>query len=216
MRMNRILIGALSAASYSDRRKWCRDTWFSLAQKHLAGAVFLIGDGEQPSFSVDGMLTMPCSDDYSRLPQKTRAFCQWALTQPGWDYLLKCDDDTALSIARLATYGLAGRDYIGARWRPGVEYGSGGAGYLLSRRATKIVAERLTAKEGSEDLLVGSLLLSLGVKLSIESRLVPWGNMNKRPMPGNDLISAHAVQGDVFDAIHREVDLPFFAELAAE
>lgn len=214
--MNRILIGALSAASYSDRRKWCRDTWFPLAQKHLAGAVFLIGDGEQPSFSVDGMLTMPCSDDYSRLPQKTRAFCQWALLQPGWDYLLKCDDDTALSIARLATYGLGGRNYIGARWKPGVEYGSGGAGYLLSRKAAQIVAEHLTMPEGNEDELVGRVLGKHGVILSAEQRLVPWGNMNKRPMPGNDLISVHAVQGDVFDAIHREIDLPFFAELAAD
>ena len=53
------------------------------------------------------------------------------------------------------SYDLAGRDYVGAEWRPGVGYGSGGAGYFLAGPAAAIVAERLTHTTGVEDLLVG-------------------------------------------------------------
>ena len=61
-------------------------------------------------------------------------------------------------------------------------YGSGGAGYFLSRRAAALVAERLeTHKTGAEDLLVGQVLRAAGVGFSSEPRLVPFGSMEHRP-----------------------------------
>ncbi len=220
--MNRILIGALSAQGYADRRANCLDTWMQFARSpgrsHLRGinGVFLVGEpGRILAAREDRILYLPVPDDYPHLPMKTRAFCQWALTQPDWDYLFKCDDDTAIAITRLATYDTDGRDYIGAEWQPGVDYGSGGAGYLLSRRAAEIVAERMTLQMGNEDQEAGNVLRRAGIRLSIEPRFIPWGNMEKRPRPDNDLITAHAVGREVFEAVHREVDVPALAALGA-
>ncbi len=165
-------------------------------------------------------LALPCPDDYPSLPQRTRWFCQWALNLPspsgrgaggdgdsplalcgrgaggeglaGWDYLFKCDDDTYVSIPRLLAYDTAGRDYIGAQWKPGVNYASGGAGYFLSRKAAAIVAEKLTQATGAEDLLVGQILRTAGIPFSIEPRLVPFASIERRPRRDNDLITLHA------------------------
>ena len=121
-----------------------------------------------------------------------------------WDYLFKCDDDTYVSIPRLLAYDLAGRDYVGAEWQLRVGYGSGGAGYFLSRRAAALIAERLTAATGAEDLLVGQILRAAGIPLHIEPRLVPFGSMEHRPRQGNDLITLHGVGADAFLAAHAE------------
>ena len=116
-------------------------------------SVFLLGcpTALQPELVGTHALVCPCPDDYPSLPQRTRWFCRWALAQNDWDYLFKCDDDTYVSITRLSLYDLAGRDYVGAEWKPGVGYGSGGAGYFLSRKAATAVAERLEQPCGAED-----------------------------------------------------------------
>ena len=159
-------------------------------------------------------LALPCPDDYASLPQRTLWFCRWALEEGGrgkgeggWDYLFKCDDDTYVSIPRLLSYDLRGRDYVGAEWRPGVGYGSGGAGYFLSRRAAGLVAERLTQATGAEDLLVGQILRAAGIEFSIEPRLVPFGSIEHRPRRENDLITLHGVEADAFLAAHAETGL---------
>jgi hypothetical protein len=121
--------------------------------------------------------------------------------------LLKCDDDTYVSIPRLLAYDQQGRDYIGAEWKPGVGYGSGGAGYFLSRRAAEVVAQGLTQATGAEDLLVGQVLRSAGIEMSIEPRLVPFGSMEHRPRRDNDLITLHGVEADAFLAAHAETGL---------
>jgi hypothetical protein len=125
--------------------------------------------------------------------------------QPGWDYVLKCDDDTYVAAARLAAYDPGGHDYLGAEWRPGVDYGSGGAGYLLSRRAAQTVTQSPMHHLGAEDLLVGQVLRAAGVKLTIEPRLIPWGTEEKRPKAGNDLITAHKFGPELWAKTHEEV-----------
>lgn len=207
--MSRIIIGALSGWKYHDRRQRCLTTWMRDADELDVQAVFLLGCpmiGQPEPLGLHA-LACPCPDEYNTLPQRTLAFCRWALGQPNWDYLFKCDDDTYVSLPRLLAYDLAGRDYIGAEWKPGVGYGSGGGGYFLSRKAAAIVAERLTQKTGAEDLLVGKMLREAGVAFSIEPRLVPFGSMDRRPMADNDLITLHGVQADAFLASHAETGL---------
>ena len=207
--MNRILIGALSARDYKDRRQNCLETWVVAARAMGMDTRFLIGDSSLAQLQDDGTtLWLPVPDDYPSLPQKTQAFCAWALGRTDWDYLLKCDDDTAICASRLAEYDTAGKDYIGAEWRQGVDYGSGGAGYFLSRRAAEIVAERLRHTVGPEDLLVGDVLRAAGIHLFKDGRFVPFGTIAHRPALSNDLITAHAVGREVFEAIHRELDTP--------
>jgi hypothetical protein len=220
--MTRILIGALSGWKYQERRQRCLDTWMQDAEAIGLRSVFLLGcpTAAQPERIGPHALVCPCPDDYASLPQKTRCFCQWALStqyavpstqysvlSTSWDYLFKCDDDTYVSIPRLVAYAeneLHGRDYVGAEWRPGAGYGSGGAGYFLSRKATEIVAERLEMATGPEDLLVGQVLRAAGVPLAIEPRLVPFGATEHRPRKGNNLLTVHGVDADAFLASDAE------------
>ena len=164
-RRPRILIGALSGWAYAERRERCLSTWMADAYELTTPAFFLLGcpTCKHPEQLGPHHLALPCPDDYPSLPQRTRWFCQWALNLPSpsgrgaggeglarWDYLFKCDDDTYVSIPRLLAYADSflspntshlSPDYIGAEWKPGVKYASGGAGYFLSRKAAAIVAE---------------------------------------------------------------------------
>ena len=188
----RYLIGALSGWAYADRRQLCLETWFPDAAACGIDAVFLLGEPAVKGPDRNGpLLILPCPDAYRTLPQRTWHFVRWAMERDDWDYLLKCDDDTYVSASRLAAYDPQGCDYIGAEWRPGAGYGSGGAGYLLSRRAAEIVAAKMLAPLGAEDQLVGLRMREHGIPLTIDPRFVPWGSEERRPTLGNDLITAH-------------------------
>ena len=217
-RRPKILIGALSGWKYHERRHRCIDTWMSDADAAGIESVFLLGcpTATAPEGLGRHYLALPCPDDYPSLPQRTLWFTRWALARDDWDYLFKCDDDTYISIPRLLAYDTArpgprvlgappgAPDYIGAEWKPGVAYASGGAGYWLSRKAAAIIAEKLTAATGAEDLLVGQVLRGAGIPLAIEPRLVPFGSMAHRPRRDNDLITLHAAGADAFLATHAE------------
>ncbi len=176
-------------------------------QHTIARSVFLIGIPELKAPELVGRhLLLPGSSDYLSLPQRTRAFCQWAISRDDWDYLFKCDDDTYVSISRLIRYPLTA-DYIGAEWRPGVRYASGGAGYFLSRKAAEVVAEHLTRKEGPEDVYVRDALASQGIPFTQDQRFVALGNEELRPRADNDLITLHcvpSVPADLFYKSHQE------------
>ena len=233
--MTQILIGALSAWKYPERRERCLTTWMADAAEAGVQALFLLGcpTATAPELIGPHALVLPCPDDYPSLPQRTGWFCRWALGERtkaeggrrneefhpssfrlppsafDWDYLFKCDDDTYVSIPRLLAYDTAGRDYIGAEWKPGVNYASGGAGYFLSRRAASIVAEglaHLPDPRGAEDLLVGQILRAAGIPFAIEPRLVPFASMEHRPRRDNELITLHACTA-AWEASHAETGL---------
>jgi len=188
----RYLIGALSGWAFSDRRRLCLDTWFSDAMACGMDAVFLMGEPNVKQAERCGpLLILPCHDAYNTLPMRTWQFIRWAIHRDDWDYLFKCDDDTYVAASRLASYDPQGRDYIGAEWRSGVNYGSGGAGYFLSRRAAEIVITKPLAPLGAEDALIGERMRENRIPLTLEPRLVPWGSDARRPQPDNDLITAH-------------------------
>ncbi len=223
----KILIGALQAVDHFARLVVCRETWMADAAPLGVECVFLVGAGadqriDRPTRSGD-LLLLPCPNDYGALPQRTRWFCRWAIDAGGqWDYLFKCDSDTYVSVPRLLAYcerlqadpasvrridnpSYGPLDYLGAEWKPGVGYGSGGGGYLLSRRAAAVVAEKLTHATGAEDLLVGQVLRQNGIRFSSEPRFVPFGSMEQRPKRANDLITTHKVGPDVFWKCHEEL-----------
>ncbi len=217
----RIMIGALSCWPYKERRDRCVQTWMQEGDKlngtspseppqHLhtiVRSVFLIGSpGLEEPVLTGRYLLLPGPSDYRSLPQRTRAFCQWAITRDDWDYLFKCDDDTYVSISRLIRYPLTA-DYIGAEWTPGARYASGGAGYFLSRKAAEVVAEHLTRKEGPEDVYVRDALASQGIPFTQDQRFVALGNEELRPRADNDLITLHcvpSVSADLFYKSHQE------------
>jgi hypothetical protein len=225
----RIMIGALSCWQYKERRDRCARTWMQEGDKlngtspgepprdlhtiehtiehTIARSVFLIGSPglEEPALA-GRYLLLPGPSDYRSLPQRTRAFCQWAIARDDWDYLFKCDDDTYVAMSRLIRYPLTA-DYIGAEWKPGVGYASGGAGYFLSRKAAEVVAEHLTRKEGPEDVYVRDALASQGIPFTQDQRFVALGNEELRPRADNDLITLHgvpSVPADLFYKSHQE------------
>jgi hypothetical protein len=69
------------------------------------------------------------------------------------------------------------------------------------------VAKALTHSTGAEDLLVGQVLREAKIPLSIESRLIPFGSMDRRPKPDNDFITLHGVDAPAFMASHVETGL---------
>jgi hypothetical protein len=218
----RIMIGALSCWKYKERRDRCVETWMREedavkdtspgerprylhpTEHTITRSVFLMGSPGLEAPELTGRyLLLPGPSDYFSLPQRTRAFCQWAISRDDWDYLFKCDDDTYVSISRLLRYPLTA-DYIGSEWAPGVGYASGGAGYFLSRKAAEVVAEHLTQKEGPEDVYVRDALASQGIPFTRDQRFVALGNEELRPRADNDLITLHRVPPDLFYKTHQE------------
>lgn len=210
--MPRILIGALSGANYHDRRERCRKTWMADAATLGVDAFFLMAANDGPRRDGD-VLYIPGHDAYAYLPQRTLWFCRYALERDDWEWLFKCDDDTYVCMERLLRAVEAyppGTEYVGAEWSPGVNYGSGGAGYLMNRRAAAVIARDMLTPIGSEDEMVGRHLRERGFKLLIDERYIPYGNRGgviTRPEPGNEYITLHAVSAETFMETHADVGL---------
>jgi hypothetical protein len=153
--------------------------------------VFLIGEGRdaEPTWLDGDYLRIPCQDDYPSLPMKTRAFSQWALSQPDWTTACKSDNDSLIIPERLAHVEMDGIDYRGSE--PGIKWFgyASGAGYLLSRRAAQVVADTLVNRKGAEDQLVGRALKRAGIELTKDARFDPWGK--NPPTPQNDKVTTH-------------------------
>lgn len=196
--MSHILIGVLSARQYEERRAACMATWFRVNPSPDIQFVFIVGNPVLTEPRPSGLfLECPCPDDYGSLSQKTRWFFQWGLSFDRWTHLMKCDDDTYIAVDRLIP-ALTAADYTGAEIGG---YAQGGAGYILSPRAARIVANNLAGVKGSEDTLVGAILSRAGIPLTIEPRFI---HSNKRwPERWNDLITSHQCTPARMREIHR-------------
>lgn len=206
---SRIIVGVLSGLKEHSRRNQCRKTWMSQLKQHNCPAFFLFGNSKQTA-QKDDELHMCCPDDYISLPQKTRNFCQFCLDNYDFEYLFKCDDDTYVAVDRFLAYKPIG-DYVGidpvecfedGQYSKG--FNSGGAGYFLSHKAAQIVATHLTEKTGAEDLLVGRLLLSHGLKRTQDKRFQAWNLDRTIPTQHNNGITVHYVRGEQMQKIHEQ------------
>lgn len=204
--MPNILIIATSGQQYGARREGCRLSWLQDQTPHVE-AIFGMSreNGYTPQHPDE--VTLECHDSYNFLPERTRALCGFALGLSAWDYLLKCDDDTYVQIPRLQEFVDSlppETHYVGNEcWNPPRQYASGGAGYLLSRKAAEIVANHLTPPAGYEDLLVGRLLARHHIPFVVSPRFIPYGKDGPRPAPDNDLITSHYIPPADMIAIHR-------------
>ena len=166
-----MLIAVKSCEAHWSRCAAIRDTWWT----------------PQVHFFTGNELDVP--DDYAHLPQKTKAICQWAVTRGHlWAFL--CDTDTYVHVPRLLALPLT--DYMGYHLE-GKDYASGGAGYVLSRKAMDIVANSSTDGFANEDEFVGKTLLGR-VRLCHEPRLSLYDDV----LPGNHIISRHLSSREEF------------------
>ncbi len=182
----RMLIGVLSAKSGSERREACQSTWSKTKFDNIE-ILFLIGD-ESVSTPVqrDDILYLPCRDDYESLVQKVRWFTRWACDNRDFEYILKCDDDTFVVIDRLLMTPWSG-DFIGYDMG---DFASGGAGYLLSPHAAKIVSESIGDSDiGAEDVKVAASLKEAGIHLIHDEGFRP--GHERFPTLFNNIVTNH-------------------------
>jgi hypothetical protein len=215
----KILIGALSCCAYDHRRALVRETWGSDCRRAGISHVFLCGcDRPLPDPDRSDIWVLSCPDAYQFLPQKTRQFCRDALKLPDWKWLLKCDDDSYVSIPRLLLYEPPG-DYVGAEWKPSVGYASG-AGYFLSRAAAQCLADNLKIPAGIEDRDVGIVLQRNGFTLTIDNEhIIPFASAARRGRLENRVIISHRmllpdsprINRDLWMACHTETGLDALA-----
>ena len=204
--MPKYLIGCFSGWKYDRRRELCYTTWFRDAARCGVDRVFVMGVGVPKPERYDDFLFLPCEDNYATLPQRTALFCKWALTVPDWTHLVKLDDDTFVSIPRLALYTPTGK-YVGSPVKFQVPYAQGGAGYIIDRDATQIISRYLTRERGAEDKHAGIALKEHGISLTVEKRLIAFGSDKMRPRVDNNFITAHRISGDIWTRAYIETGM---------
>jgi hypothetical protein len=194
----RLLIGVCSCKANEHRRAAVRATWLN----HLtdgAKAVFFVGEG-----AGDGkpdVMEVPAPDDYFNLPRKVQTFLQYALASYQFEYVFKCDDDTYVVPERLADLATNGAAFVGSWYFAEQGFASGGAGYLLSVEAARLIADAPRPQAGAEDIWVSSLLRAGGFQLTPSRRLTP--DHEDLPRQDNNLITVHYCGPEVMTIVHR-------------
>ena len=184
-----ILIAIASCANHLNRNTACLETWaspesiYDCAEKYIGthNLVIQIFTGKD----------LGVSDEYEALPAKVRAICEYA-HDTEFDVLLKCDSDTFVWLNRFLESGFAEYDYVG--WTGGIvhpseEYASGGAGYVLSRKAFSIVAEAPLTLDTAEDRWVGRVLYDGGIIVHRDTRYAH--GFHRKPFEDNTLVTYH-------------------------
>jgi hypothetical protein len=179
------------------RETWARDT---AAFRNHVDFRFFYGD---PFVGVAEMdeVVLPCPDDYEHLPHKTIEICRWALEQ-GYDFLLKCDDDSYVWVDRLV------RELMGSKF----DYAgylnhnvcSGGCGYWLSRKAMALVAA-YRPEHWAEDVTVSHALTAADIKAQMLPNHVPgfsqhWFDIDRIP---NGAVCIHALKPESMRELYR-------------
>lgn len=193
----RILIGICSCHPNIELQRAIRDTWLRRLPTNMK-AQFFVGHGASPRHG--SVVQLEVKDGYCDLPVKVHRFFQHALKTQPFDYLFKCDDDTYLVPERFSRIvGIS--EFVGSTHLAHHDVASGGAGYLLSRRAVEFVAKETPPPTGAEDVWVSRCLKKGGFRLK-SSPLLTW-NFRRLPRPDNDIITAHWCSDEVLRRIDR-------------
>ncbi len=144
-----------------NRVKALRDTWLkevATFSSHVTYKLFYGRPHNRPALEDEVYLS--CGDTYGDLPAKTIEICKYAV-EHDYDFLFKCDDDTAVYVDRLIAEVMTQRfDYAG--YCHG-RVCTGGPGYWLSKHAFKAVANNGRPDHWAEDVTVGRLLYAANI-----------------------------------------------------
>lgn len=177
-----------------------RDTWFRDAAKFPnVTARFFYGGTPRGDFeALQDEVYLDVPDDYERLADKIQGICRYALDN-GFEYLVKCDDDTLLYVDRLLRSGFDSvhqMGWYGCPHKPGqrCECYSTGMCYTLNRQCMElIVAAPIT--HWAEDLWVGRVLRAAGIRPTGHPGWLPGYDKHyvDFPLPPK-VVAAHSVR----------------------
>lgn len=154
-------------------------------------------------------------DDYEHLPHKTQAICRWAVDK-GYDYVFKCDSDTAVYVDRLVAE-LLGRPFEYAGFVNSVNECSGGPGYFLSLRAAQLVGNSGNPETWAEDKHTAAVLSRVNIyPMSLHGHIPGFSDhwYWKDGFDGSKLddltVAVHAVRPDDMRKwyVHKNVQKP--------
>ncbi len=228
----RIFILIASARVYTERREGCRSTWIKRLDAgmdyifHAAG-----GDPLEP----DVQLRPDAEDVYGKCANLWHGM-RWAVKERQFDWFFRVDDDTYVVPERIrALIGSFSKvecamdnrsfigvecpldgskvnvnfnraEYIGSSKCAATRYGTGGAGFFMSRRLVEHVASLPEPVDNGRDMddgWVGWVARRFGCPFHWTHRLVhdkgPWPALN------NDLVTGHYLTPEDMRACYREL-----------
>lgn len=132
------------------RRAVIRDTWLRNSSIDYR---FIFGRTTDSLLSDE--LSLDCDDRYYYLQHKVQAAMRYAYDQ-GYDFAIRCDDDTYIDLPRLLKTDFAVHDYSGYKMlgSPRAGYAHGGC-YIVSRRAMQALFEAKPQLTDWEDQWAG-------------------------------------------------------------
>jgi hypothetical protein len=148
---------------------------------------------------------LDCGDNYTSNPAKMKAICQWALDH-GYDYILRCDDDTFIYPDRIITRDLPlweGKDYSGSLVES-YEFHPGGCMFLSARAMRLVIAAPVTC--WADDTWIGQVMRNHQIPLNAAPRIYNPGAKNYNVDPAMDIAdygAFHSCKPEVMRALQQ-------------
>lgn len=178
---------------------------------------------------------LDCDDSYQGLPEKVRAIARWAHAH-GYDYMMKCDDDTILLPNAVLASGYDNYPYTGRQNRlPNREDSfvvPMGFAYWLSRECMGYLIDAELPKGSNDDeRWVAKVLYTHGIVLHDDGRYYlhlgglvdptkrplrvyrPLNNVRHRPVPPQAFAWCVFLEGNSGSRIPTEVKLAEFRRI---
>jgi len=120
---------------------------------------------------------LDCGDNYTQNPAKMKAICRWALDH-GYDFLLRCDDDTFIYPDRLFATNWADHDYSGSSPQ---HFHPGGC-MFLSRKMMELVISS-PVNNYADDVWIGTVAADNRIPMNhIKNTRNQWDTGYKVPI----------------------------------
>lgn len=184
----RLIIAVIGCRAYLTRLATVRASWGATAQGDVE-IVYFVGHGDAPM--PDWVTQLDAPDDYDALPIKVHAMHRW-LREYDFAWLFKCDDDSFVVVDRVLAEAraMAPDAFLGAPdFHP--NFAGGGAGYLMTREASRRLADDPAPAPGPEDVIYSHRLIALGYDFHASPRLRHHSRDEDLPRPCNDIATCH-------------------------
>lgn len=144
---------------------------------------------------------LDCGDNYTENPAKMKAICRWALHH-GYDFILRCDDDTFIYPDRLFSTDWASHHYSGASPR---DFHPGGCMFLSRRMMELVISSKVTTY--ADDVWIGGIAKDNHIPMNhITAMRNQWGTGYKVPIDidPTGLASFHSCTPEVMRVLHEK------------